>query len=109
MKKFLVLYRTPISAKAQLAQATPEQAKAGMEAWMRWAKEAEKAIVDLGAPLGDPVFVGPGKPVGEHIGGFSILRAESIDALETILREHAHLRMPGGWIEAREFLPTPSA
>jgi hypothetical protein len=38
MKKFLVLYRAPISAREQMAKATPEQAKAGMDAWMGCAK-----------------------------------------------------------------------
>ena len=108
MKKFVVLSRSPMSAKAQMAQATPEQAKAGMDAWMRWAKESEKAIVDLGAPLDDPVVVGPGKPVGDHIGGFSILQAESVESIKRILQGHAHLMMSGGWIEVHEFLPMPS-
>ena len=58
MKKFLVIYEAPISASEQMANATPEQAKAGMEAWMTWAKKAEGSIVDLGAPLGDPVSFG---------------------------------------------------
>jgi hypothetical protein len=107
MKKFLVLYRAPISAREQMAKATPEQAKAGMEAWMGWAKKSEKAIVDLGSPVGDPVVVGPGKPLGDYIGGFSILQAESVDALQKVLQGHAHLMMPGGSIEIREFLPMP--
>lgn len=107
MKEFLILYRAPVGAREQMAQATSQQAKAGMDAWMRWAKESEKAIVDLGSPLGEAVAVGPGKAVAEHIAGFSILQAESVDALKTILQKHAHLTMPGGWIEVREFLPMP--
>jgi hypothetical protein len=35
------------------------------------------------------------------------LRQESVDALEKILQGHAHLMMPGGSIEIREFLPMP--
>jgi len=53
MKKFLVLYHAPVSAREQMAGATPEQAKAGMDAWMTWAKKAGNAIVDLGSPLGN--------------------------------------------------------
>ncbi len=51
MTKFMVLYRSALSARDQMASATPEQAKAGMEAWMAWAGKAGDAIVDLGAPL----------------------------------------------------------
>jgi len=35
MPKFLVLYRSQVSAAAQMAEATPEQAQAGMEAGRR--------------------------------------------------------------------------
>jgi hypothetical protein len=52
MKKFLVLYRAPMAAFEQMQKATPEQQKAGMEAWITWSKKAGSAIVDMGAPLG---------------------------------------------------------
>ena len=53
-----------------MASASPEDAKAGMDAWMAWAGRAGQAIVDFGAPLG------PGREVGKGGGdptGFSIL------------------------------------
>ena len=52
MTKYLVLYNAPTSAADQMAQASPEEAQAGMDAWMAWAKEAGDAVVDLGMPLG---------------------------------------------------------
>jgi hypothetical protein len=33
MKKFLVLYRSTMSAKEQMMKVDPEQAKASMDAW----------------------------------------------------------------------------
>ena len=51
MTKFMVLYRSSTSARDQMASASPEQMKAGMEAWMHWAGKAGDAVVDLGAPL----------------------------------------------------------
>src|SRR6185295_16046202 len=53
MKKFMVLYQAPICAQEQMGKATPEQQKAGMDAWMAWSKKAGSAIVDLGQPLGN--------------------------------------------------------
>ena len=53
MNKYLVLYNSPASAAEQMANATPEQAKAGMDAWMAWAQKSGEAVVDLGMPLGD--------------------------------------------------------
>ena len=107
MTKFIVLYRSTVTAQEQMAGGTPEQAQAGMDAWMAWAGKAGDAIVDLGAPLADAAWVGPGSAGDSmHITGFSILQAESADALAAILDGHPHLGM-GGSIEVLEFLPTP--
>jgi len=51
MKKFIVLYLSPVSAREQIERATPEQMRAGMAEWMKWREKAGNAIVDLGAPL----------------------------------------------------------
>jgi len=106
MKKFLVLYRSVFSASEQMSRLTPEQAKAGMDAWMFWAKSAGSAIVDLGSPTADPMIVGKpsGAPAAGHLGGFSILQAESPKALSGLLDGHPHLLVPGNSIEVHEFL-----
>lgn len=96
MPKYLVLYRSPTSAREQMAGATTEQAQAGMEAWQAWAAKAGPAIVDLGAPLD-----------GDDVTGFSILQADSRADLDSLLAEHPHRHIPGGSIEALEFLPIP--
>ena len=51
MKKFLVLYQSTVPASEQMKNATPEQAKAGMDAWMSWAGRAGSGIVDMGSPV----------------------------------------------------------
>jgi hypothetical protein len=111
MKKYLVLYRSSVSAAEQMAQATPEQAKAGMDAWMHWAGRAGNAIVDLGTPLGHSKTVGSGSGHhargGDHLGGYSIMQAESSQALDSVLHGHPHLMVPGNVIEVHEFLPMP--
>lgn len=104
MSKFLVLYRSSTSAQDQMAGASPEDAKAGMDAWMAWAGHAGQAIVDLGAPLGS------GRQVGDGSGdptGFSILQADSEDDVVQLLNEHPHLHGPGNSIEVHEFLALP--
>jgi hypothetical protein len=47
MTMYLVLYRSSTSARDSMANATPEQAQAGMDAWMAWAGRAGNSIVDL--------------------------------------------------------------
>lgn len=111
MTKFLVLYRSSVSAREQMSNATPEQAKAGMEAWMTWAAKAGDAIVDLGSPLGAAAHLGPASPGvdASQLSGFSVLQAESADALTEVLDGHPHLGMEGGSIEVLEYLPIPGS
>ena len=103
MTKYLVLYRSNMTAGEQMAQSTPEQAQAGMDAWMAWAERAGDAVVDLGTPL---AVVDPGGDSGDPIGGYSILQAESHDALGAVLEGHPHRAM-GGTIETLECLQMP--
>jgi hypothetical protein len=109
MKKFLVLYRSKMRAGDQMTSLTPEQAKAGMAAWMAWAERAGAAVVDLGSPIGDPHYFSgsPAASAHTHIGGFSILQAEDEGALRIVLNGHPHTQIPGNSIEAHEFLTLP--
>jgi hypothetical protein len=97
MSKFLVLYRSSVPAREQMAAATPEQAQAGMEAWQAWAQKAGSAIVDFGAPLD-----GAG-----DVTGFSVLQADSRSDLDGLLAEHPHRHSPRSSIDAYEFLELP--
>jgi hypothetical protein len=109
MKKFLVLYKAPTSSFEQMKKATPEQQKAGMDAWMTWSKKSAGAIADMGGPLGKSLRVTPSgaTPVSNDLGGFSILNAESKEALAESLKGHPHFMMPEGSIEVVELMPIP--
>ena len=110
MKKFLVLYKAPASSFEQMMKATPEQQKAGMEAWMAWSKKAAGSLVDMGAPLGKAVRVAKGGAVAQSsndLGGYSIMQAESKEALGESLKNHPHFMMPDGWIEIVDIMPVP--
>src|SRR5262245_8220928 len=107
MTKYLLLYRAPVSAAEQMAEASAEDAQAGMEAWMTWAGKAGSALVDLGSPLTPATSMGADCAPGDPIGGFSILEADSLDALEAVLDGHPHLQLDGAAIEVHEFLPIP--
>jgi len=109
MKKFLVLYKAPIASFDQMMKATPEQQKAGMEAWMAWGKKASSSLVDMGAPLGKTLKVTPAgsSPTRNDLGGYSIMQAESKEALADVLKGHPHFMMPDGFIEVVEIMPIP--
>jgi hypothetical protein len=111
MKKFLVLYKASTEAFQQMMKsATPEQQKAGMEAWMTWSKKAASSIVDMGSPLGKSVCVAKGgavSPVANDLGGYSVMQAESKEALAATMKEHPHFMMPDSSIEIIELMPVP--
>jgi len=109
MKKFLVLYKAPASSFEQMMKATPEEQKAGMDAWKAWGRKAESSIVDMGGGLGKSLRVTPtgASPTKNDLGGYSILRAESKEALGETLKGHPHFMTPEGVIEIVEILPIP--
>ena len=109
MKKFLVLYRASQSGFEQMMKSTPEQQKAGMDAWNAWGKRAATSIVDMGAPLGKSLRVTKkgSEPVFTDLGGYSVLQAESKEALAAALKEHPHFMMPDGFIDIVELMQIP--
>ena len=111
MKKFIVLYHAPMSAVSQTTALSPEQQAKGMEAWMDWAKKCGAKLVDLGSPLMNGLELMPGgKSKGsiKDVTGYSILQAENMEEVISLLQEHPHL----GWnaecsIEVHETMPLP--
>src|SRR5262245_10596538 len=109
MKKFLVLYMSPVPAAEQIAKATPEQAKAGMDLWMSWANKNSGSILEMGSPVGNALHmksdsISPGQT---HVTGWSIIQAESMEAATKMMDGHPHFRAPRGTIEILEFLSMP--
>ena len=111
MKKFLVLYKASTEAFQQMMKSsTPAQQKAGMDAWMSWSKKAGSSIVDMGGPLGTSLRVAKGgavSPVVNELGGYSVMQAESKEALAATMKEHPHFMMPDSSIEIVELMPIP--
>lgn len=109
MKKFLVLYKASAESFEQAMKATQEQQKAGMDAWMAWSQKAAASIVDMGAPLGKALRVTPsgGSPTKNDLGGYSIMQAESKEALGETMKGHPHFMMGESSIEIVEIMPIP--
>jgi hypothetical protein len=109
MPKYMVLYRSSMPAEQQMGSMSPEQAKEGMELWMKWAGEMGKALVDFGMPLGkgNVVEEGSARSADASIGGYSIIEADSLGAATKMVENHPHFHSPGASIEVLEFLPAP--
>lgn len=110
MSKFFVLYMAPVaSIEKMMADSTPEQKKAGMDAWMNWMKSHESVLADMGAPLGKTKRVTASgiSSVKNDVTGYTIIEAESHEAAASMLEGHPHLQVPGAFIEVLAVTPIP--
>jgi len=106
MNRYIVLYHAPASAMEQMARATPEEQKKGMEVWMQWATRMGDSLLDLGAPLAAGRRMNPDGStfsMGDDTSGYSIIQADSMDAALKLLKDHPHLVWNEAcWIEVHE-------
>ena len=114
MKRFVAIYLGSATAlakwKATDDQERKEQEKAGMEAWMKWAKKNEASIVDLGSPLGKTKRIDAAgiSDTKNEITAYTIVQAESHEAAAELFANHPHFMIfPGDLVEIMECLPIP--
>ena len=114
MKRFVAIYLGSASALAQWKatddQKRKEQEKAGMDAWMKWVKENEASIVDLGSPLGKTKRTNPDgiSDTKNEITAYTIVQADSHEAAAELFANHPHFMIfPGESVEVMECLPIP--
>lgn len=110
MKKYIVIYHAPEAWTKKMKDASPEDAKKGMESWMAWAKKCGSGLVDMGAPLGGGQKISStgSTPSKRNVIGYSILQAESMEKAKAMLKEHPHLKWAAECeIEVHEALPLP--
>ena len=93
MTKYIVLYHAPLAVAQRFAQATPEEAQLGLQAWIDWAEKLGPALVDPGKPLGQSrrVSTNGTAPGDTDIIGMSIIQAASMDEALELVRDHHHL------------------
>lgn len=105
MKKFLALYYSPAQDNADMMNITEEQRDAIMAAWMAWKNKVGNTVVDFGAPTMPASKSADGNSWSagsNEMGGYSILQAESQEALQALCVDHPHLQTPGATIELHE-------
>ena len=77
-----------------------------MDGWMKWAGKAGKALVDIGAPLGDSGWI-KGTAGAGYLGGYSMVQTDSLDSAKKLFDGHPHFELPGASIQVVEIMPTP--
>jgi hypothetical protein len=110
MHRFIVLYRAPLAVAERFAQATPEEAQQGLQAWIDWAQKIGTGLVDPGKPLGNARKVTKDgiTKIDSNIIGMSILQAETMDEALEMVKDHHHLHWAEDCeIEVLEEMPIP--
>jgi hypothetical protein len=110
MKKFMAIYLAPAAAIEQAMKATPEQMKAGMDEWTKWSKTNEKAIVDLGTPLGRTkrVTSSGASESKNDMTGYSIVQGDTVDSVTKMFKDHPHFKIgAGASIDVMELVAIP--
>lgn len=114
MKTFLAVF-TGSPAAMDAWRALPEadraeREKRGIDAWHAWVDRNKEAIVDMGAPLGRTkrVTAGGVADVRNHLGAYTVVRAETHDDAASLFLDHPHFAIfPGDGVEVMERLPIP--
>jgi hypothetical protein len=84
----------------------------GGAAWHAWVDKHAAAIVSMGGPLGKTKKVSSEGTidVSNHLGAFTVVRAESHEAAARLFEQHPHFSIfPGDSVEIMPVLPIPGA
>ena len=82
----------------------------GMEGWQAWVAEHQAVIVEMGGPLGKTKKVSQQgvQDLSNHMGAFTVVRAESHEAAAKLFENHPHFTIfPGDGVEIMPVLPIP--
>ncbi|HEY4196232.1 MAG TPA: YciI family protein [Mucilaginibacter sp.] len=112
MNEFLLIFRRDF--KTPVAQPSPEQMQSMMTEWQNWMGSlgAQNKLVSAGNRLdssgsvvkGDTVLNGPYVEVKEGIGGYSIIRANTLEEASELAKGCPVLTI-GGSVEVRLIQP----
>ncbi len=97
MPEFVLTYRAPHGAVR-----TDETGAA----WMQWFATIEDNVVELGKPVTTTSSVGNCDPVATKLAGYSVIRADSLEAARAIAAECPAVAHDGG-VEVGELAPMP--
>ncbi len=112
MKDFLFVFRNDYKA---MEQRSPEEMQTSMKKWMDWIGNfaAQNKLIDRGNRLhgtgkvvtpGNIITDGPYADIKELIGGYTLVKAESLEEAAEMAKNCPILEM-GGNVEVREINP----
>ncbi len=111
MTEFIILYNLPKSAHNKCKDMSPDEKSKMIDAWVKWAENCGKHLIDLGAPLGNGKHLDTtgSTSSSSEVGGYSIMQADDIAKIEELLKENPHFKIGDGfYIEIHEKMPPSS-
>jgi hypothetical protein len=82
----------------------------GMAGWKAWVEKHQSSIVAMGGPLGKTKKVSHNgiQDTSNHMGAFTVVRADSFEAATKLFESHPHFTIfPGESIEVMPVMPIP--
>jgi hypothetical protein len=82
----------------------------GMAAWNAWVERHRSSIVAMGGPLGKTKKVSHDgiQDASNHMGAFTVVRADSHEAAAKLFENHPHFSIfPGESVEVMPVMPIP--
>jgi hypothetical protein len=83
---------------------TDEERQAAMAAWGAWFGQLGDAIVDPGNPFGPSTSVGGNGSSGSALSGYSVIKADSLDAAAALV-DGCPVLSQGGSVDVYETIP----
>lgn len=92
--------------KEYMATMTDEAKKADMEEWGAWMQKNMAHFADAGGPVGKntQVTAAGASEISNDVAGYSIVNAESKEAVVALLADSPHLKMPGTTTDVMEVM-----
>jgi hypothetical protein len=84
----------------------------GVAAWHAWVEKHKDAIISMGGPLGKTkrITTSGVQDTSNHMGAFTIVRADSHEAAAQVFETHPHFAVfPGDSVEIMPVMPVPGA
>ncbi len=113
MKKFLVLYRTPLSVMDDWMKKDPKERQPIEEKmqkdWQQWSRDHVKSFDDESAGVGKTKVVGPQGVTDSRndVMLYATVEADSHDDAARLFKDHPHLQIPQATIEIMEVRSKP--
>lgn len=106
MKKFLVLYCATQTTLEKWKTMTREEGQESMRDWAHWQEVHKSELIQPGNPVGKNTRLtkDSAAETSNDVCGYSVITADSREAVLSILADNPHLEQVGTYLEIMELI-----